>query len=101
MSEIVEPKKDWSKENPGLHMLYVKWAFRHLVLIDRMIKMFFEISNTNTAQTAEVLLKHRSMLLRNDQAYRDADDFIQLQDPNLSKDQDSYFTEGNDNGNQE
>lgn len=69
-------KTDVSKENPGLHLLYVKWGVSHLLLVDECIRKLSSTSNLNMMDFTSALLEERGRLVENNAAYRDADDII-------------------------
>ncbi len=73
-----EFKQDWRQDKPALHMLYVKWAVKHLREIDRSIKRFCAFSNNNMFAFAEVLQNERDKIVAENAAYHDANIILQL-----------------------
>lgn len=73
-----EPKftEDWRKDNPGLHMLYVKSALEHLTAIDLAIARFDSFSNLNMMDPIAALGGARSKLVNTNAAYYDASTMI-------------------------
>lgn len=67
---------DHRRDNPNLHMLYVKTAVRHLTMVDRMVKELYEESNWNATLFAEALSEKRDHMVESDAAYADADEMI-------------------------
>lgn len=79
--EVKLPKKpefedDHRKENPGLHMLYVKWACKHLVIIDGCIERMNSESNANMDGPVSALRKERAKLIKCNAAYHDAHEIM-------------------------
>lgn len=62
--------------NPGLHMLYVKSAVKHLAILDRMIAELYGQSNLNLTDAICGLQEAREKLLRTNPAYIDAQEVI-------------------------
>lgn len=77
-SEYQKPEfdDDHRKSNPGLHMLYVKWACKHLTIIDGCIKKMNRESNCNMHEPVEALRKSRAGLIANNAAYHDAHEIM-------------------------
>lgn len=67
---------DFRKENPKLHMLYVKWACRHLTIIDRQIRELHELSNLNMLDMIAAMDEQRRKLIRENAAYHDANEIL-------------------------
>lgn len=67
---------DFSEENPGLHLLYVKWACKHLAMIDKMIAKLHNQSNTNLHDFITALQEVRAAKVHTCRAYRDADEIL-------------------------
>lgn len=65
-------RTDVSKENPALHLLYMKWACEHLKAIDECIHTLSNFSNLNLHDSIQALLKERMKLVKNNQAYTEA-----------------------------
>ena len=65
--------EDYRKSNPGLHMLYTKWAIPHLVEIDKAIHKFDSFSNLNMLGVTIALFKEREKLVKENAAYAEAD----------------------------
>ena len=68
--------QDWRKTNPGLHLLYVKTAVKHLVAIDDMLLKLNDFSNGNMMGAIEALDNERAKLVKTNAAYADADEII-------------------------
>jgi len=68
---------DNRKENSGLHMLYVKWACKHLTAIDRTIKKFDDFSNINMIPIIEALVIEREKLCNEYASYHDANEILE------------------------
>lgn len=68
---------DHRKTNAALHMLYTKWAVRHLVEIDKALKTFYDFSNMNMLGVTEALRNERKKLTTENAAYAEADDILQ------------------------
>ena len=64
------------KIEAGLHLLYVKWACKHLVVIDKMIRELGDLSNIHMSEVAEVLFKERNRLVKTNPAYKDANEIL-------------------------
>lgn len=69
-------KLDLRKENPGLHLLYVKWAVKHLVLLDSMIQRLWSEANLNLWDAGMALKKERDRLVKKNAAYADAQEIL-------------------------
>ena len=69
-------ESDQSKSNPGLHLLYVKWAVMHLTAIDEMLAKLSNFSNANMHGPYAMLLDARTMLVNTNLAYADAADML-------------------------
>jgi hypothetical protein len=67
-----EFEDDHRKSNPKLHMLYVKWACKHLTIIDGCIKKMNRESNCNMHDPIEALRNARAKLIKENAAYFDA-----------------------------
>lgn len=65
--------QDHRKSNPGLHMLYTKWAIPHLVEIDKAIRRFDGFSNLNMMGVMDALFTERKKLVEENAAYAEAD----------------------------
>lgn len=63
--------------NPGLHLLYVKTACKHLAMIDSMIKRVSACSNLNMDNLMFAIIDEREKLVTDDAAYADADEILQ------------------------
>ena len=64
------------KNNAGLHLLYVKWAVRHLALIDECIKKLGDQSNINLYDMISAMVIERDKLITTNEAYRDAKEIL-------------------------
>ena len=76
--QYVEPEfeDDHRVDNPGLHMLYTKWACRHILIIDDSIKRLIAGSGGGVDGPVEALRKERAKLIANNAAYNDAHDIL-------------------------
>lgn len=64
-------KEDESKKNPGLHLLYVKWAVEHLAKIEQCLKIL-DCGNLNLLDLQYAIITERDKLVHNNKAYYDA-----------------------------
>ena len=71
-------KEDWRKENPKLHLLYVKLGVKHLSIIDNCYKQLSSTCNVNMAGPLIALQKERNKLLKYNAAYADAQEILDL-----------------------
>ena len=62
--------------NPHLHMLYVKWAVKHLVAIDKAIECLSDMHNLNLFDIIEAMQIQRDKLINENAAYADADEIL-------------------------
>jgi glutathionyl-hydroquinone reductase len=69
-----EAPDGFRNSNPKLHALYVKWACTHLTVIDRQIKELQDFANINMLDVAVALEAARMKLVRENPAYKDADE---------------------------
>jgi hypothetical protein len=69
-------KADWRKENPSLHLLYVKTAIRHLIILDQMIQRLSDESNLNLLDATVALGREREILVRENAAFADAHEVL-------------------------
>ena len=65
------------RENKGLHALYVSYAIKGLLAIDRAICLIDAEGQTSHASILLAMLKERAKLIRDDSAYAEADEFLQ------------------------
>ena len=63
---------DHRKTNPGLHLLYVKWAVQHLRAIDLAIQSLGRFSNLNLIDSLSALQIERAKLVEGNAAYTEA-----------------------------
>jgi hypothetical protein len=70
-------KEDHRDSNPGLHLLYVKWAVGHLTLIDGIEKLLFEQSNLNLLDLQIAVSNEREKLVKENAAYADASEVLE------------------------
>jgi hypothetical protein len=63
-------------ENPGLYLLYMKWAVTHLLVIDSCIKQLSSHSNMNLLDSVIALQEQREKLIKENPEYQDADDIV-------------------------
>lgn len=68
--------EDYHETNPGLHLLYVKYAIGHLRAIDDALKTFSDFSNLNMHGPQQALYEQRLLLVKRNMAYADADEII-------------------------
>lgn len=66
--------------NPGLYLLHIKDAFKHLLFIDAMLKKLRNFSNINMLDLIHAIEVERKKLTTKNPAYDDADDLIQIAD---------------------
>jgi hypothetical protein len=69
-------KNDYRQSNPGLHLLYVKWAVAHLAAADRMIRELYGFANLNAREMGVALEDAYARLVATDAAYADADEIV-------------------------
>jgi hypothetical protein len=74
--EKSEFTEDRSISNPQAHLLYVKWAVKHLVTIDDCIRKISNFSNLNMMNILEAMWTERNKLVRENAAYADAQEII-------------------------
>jgi uncharacterized 2Fe-2S/4Fe-4S cluster protein (DUF4445 family) len=81
MAEQTEKKfeHDVREENPGLHLLYVKTAVKHLTLIDRMLQVVEDQANLNMLDLLTAMAAERQKLLDTNAAYADAQEILDQQ----------------------
>lgn len=68
--------EDHRQSNPGLHMLYTKWAIPHLVELDKAITTFGNFSNLNMLGVVQALFAERKKLVTENAAYAEADEIL-------------------------
>lgn len=66
------PAKDFRIENPKLHRLYVLYAQEDLQIIDEALEQFNSVSRVNMSIIGGLIHEQRCMLLRSDEAYKEA-----------------------------
>ena len=71
-------EEDQRKTNPGLHLIYTKWACRHLTILDRMIQELNDCANINMDDPCLALANARAHLVNTNAAYADADEILKL-----------------------
>jgi hypothetical protein len=69
---------DHSQSNPGLHLLYVKWAIEHLHRVLKDIDFYLKKSNWNWNQTGFALIEDYKRIVKEDKAYEDAHEVLML-----------------------
>ena len=69
--------QDFRKTNPALHLLYVKWAVRHLAMVRKMIGMLMDESNLNTYDFARALVTQCETHIAEQAAYADAHEILE------------------------
>ena len=70
-------KEDKSKENPGLHLLYVKWGIKHLAVIEECIMKLENLSNGNMLNIIIAMQREKDKLIRDNKAYSDAMEILE------------------------
>jgi hypothetical protein len=68
--------EDRRTDNPGLHLLYVKWAIMHLRSIDNALKDLERHSNLNLLDIMQAMHVERQKLVDTNAAYADAQEII-------------------------
>lgn len=63
---------DFRKSKPELHMLYTKWAVKHLFAIDKSIDKLYDFNNINLLDIIEVMIEEKNKLISENAAYADA-----------------------------
>jgi hypothetical protein len=71
-------KFDHRKDNPALHMLYVKTAVQHLSIIDRQIRELSNLANLNMSDMIEAMVAQREKLIEENAAYFDAEHILEI-----------------------
>lgn len=69
-------KEDHRETNPSLHMLYTKWAVRHLTLIDQILEAIASEANGNLLPLYASVEKQRKRLVTRNAAYHDAQEIL-------------------------
>lgn len=69
---------DRRKDNPALHLLYVKTACGHLALIDQILKDLDSTSNINMTNMLMAVMDQRKKLIMENAAYWDAVEIYDL-----------------------
>ena len=69
-------KDDWRQKNPGLHLLYTKWALVHLKEVERTMKRFAGFCNFNMMDIMVSIERERNKLIRNNAAYAEAAEML-------------------------
>lgn len=78
---------DWRKENPALHLLYVKWAVKHLAIINRQIQELCDLSNGTVLDMIVAMQEQRDKLINENAAFADANEILEsLKKPNDCED---------------
>jgi hypothetical protein len=70
--KVTKEREDLSKTNPGLHLIYVEWACKHLVVIDECMTKLWDLSNLNMMDMLDKM-EERENLVKNREAYTVAD----------------------------
>jgi hypothetical protein len=70
--------EDFRETNPALHLLFVKRAVKHLLILDRQIQELHDCSNLNMLDAATNLRTERDALTTENTAYADADEIVAL-----------------------
>lgn len=73
-----EYKFDFRKEKPALHLLYVKWACKHLTIIDECMQRLSDQSNLNLTDMLAAMEQERAKLILENAAYADAQEILDL-----------------------
>lgn len=74
-------KQDFRKENPGLHLLYVKWGVTHLQAIRECLEKLASFSNGNLLDAMNALDREQVKLIRENAAYADAAEILESLEP--------------------
>jgi hypothetical protein len=69
-------KEDWQQKNPGLHLLYLKWAVKHLRAVDKIMKTLSDFSNGNLMSMQGAVYLERKKLVDTNAAYADAHEIL-------------------------
>lgn len=69
-------KTDHRKSNPGLHMLYTKWAVTHLSAIDECLEKLNAFSNLNMLDITSAMRDEREKLVKTNAAYAEAQEIL-------------------------
>lgn len=64
------------RDNPGLHLLYVKWAARFLTILDADIQKYWDMNNLTVHGVIQALQAERKHLVETDAAFAEADDIL-------------------------
>lgn len=70
-------KYDHRMSNPGLHILYTKWACKHLHTIRKQIMELNGFSNVNMIAVSNALVREYQRLVRENAAYADAHEILE------------------------
>lgn len=70
-------KEDYSEKNPGLHLLYVKWAVKHLYEVNKMIIRLDQFHNVNMVDFVLAIIKEKEKIIKSNKAYFDANEIIE------------------------
>lgn len=76
MIEAKKYREDHRESNPGLHLLYVKWACRNLQAIDNCVQVLNRLHQTPLNSIICKMLDERSKLVNEDAAYAEADEIL-------------------------
>lgn len=64
--------------NPNTHLLYVKWACKHLTIIKKCIKIINDEHNINMLDIINAMDNEYNKLITNNKAYKDAHEILDL-----------------------
>lgn len=67
---------DFREKKPALHLLYVKWACKHLTVIDDCIQRLSDLSNLNLTDMIAAMQEQRDKLVAENAAYVDAQEIL-------------------------
>lgn len=70
-------KYDQRTINPGLHLLYTRWAVEHLLLIEKAKKLL-SISNINLIDIQDAMDREKNKLIAENAAYAEAQDILEI-----------------------
>lgn len=75
---------DHRKTNPTLHLLYVKTAVQHLLILDSFLVRLHNLANLNLVEAISALSKERERLVKTNAAYADAQEIIEIMNQEFS-----------------
>jgi len=69
-------KFDHRKENPSLHLLYIKRAVKHLCILHEMVRTLYGESNNNLLDVIAAMEEETKKLCQENAAYHDAQEIL-------------------------